>query len=56
MIKQILDDKPTKLFLFFTAFFVANALIAECISSKLFSRSYAIDLSGRKKDGEIFRS
>jgi hypothetical protein len=42
MIKQILDDKPTKLFLFFTAFFVANALIAECIGSKLFSRSYAL--------------
>ncbi len=37
MIKQILDDKPTKLFLFFTAFFVANALIAECIGGKIFS-------------------
>src|SRR5947209_17532534 len=37
MIRQILDDKPTKLFIFFTAFFVANALIAECIGTKLFS-------------------
>jgi queuosine precursor transporter len=37
MIHQILKDKPTKLFIFFTAFFVANALIAECIGGKLFS-------------------
>ncbi len=37
MIRKILNDKPTKLFLFFTAFFVANALIAECIGGKLFS-------------------
>lgn len=37
MIHQILKDKPTKLFLGFTAFFVANALIAECIGGKLFS-------------------
>ena len=37
MIRKILDDKPTRLFIFFTAFFVANALIAECIGSKLFS-------------------
>lgn len=37
MIHQILRDKPTKLFLFFTAFFVANALIAECIGGKIFS-------------------
>ena len=37
MIRQILHDKPTKLFLFFTAFFVANALIAECIGGKIFS-------------------
>jgi queuosine precursor transporter len=37
MIKRILDDKPTKLFVFFTAFFVANALIAECIGGKIFS-------------------
>lgn len=37
MIHKILHDKPTKLFLFLAAFFVANALIAECIGGKLFS-------------------
>src|ERR1700733_2333381 len=37
MIHAILKDRPTKLFLFFTAFFVANALIAECIGGKIFS-------------------
>jgi queuosine precursor transporter len=37
MIQSILKDKPTKLFLLITAFFVANALIAECIGGKLFS-------------------
>lgn len=37
MIQHILKDKPTKLFLGFTAFFVANALIAECIGTKIFS-------------------
>lgn len=37
MIKKILADKPTKLFIFLAAFFVANALIAECIGGKLFS-------------------
>ena len=37
MIKNILNDKPTKLFVIFTAFFVANALIAECIGGKIFS-------------------
>ncbi|MFT3823242.1 MAG: queuosine precursor transporter [Chitinophagaceae bacterium] len=37
MITNILKDKPTKLFLSFTAFFVANALIAECIGGKIFS-------------------
>ncbi len=37
MIQAILKDKPTKLFLGFTAFFVANALIAECIGGKIFS-------------------
>lgn len=36
MIHQILKDKPTKLFLGITAFFVANALIAECIGGKIF--------------------
>jgi uncharacterized integral membrane protein (TIGR00697 family) len=37
MVHKILNDKPTKLFLFLAAFFVANALIAECIGNKLFS-------------------
>ncbi|WP_447641854.1 MULTISPECIES: queuosine precursor transporter [Chitinophagaceae] len=32
-----LKDKPSKLFLIFSAFFVANALIAECIGGKIFS-------------------
>lgn len=34
---KLLNDKATKLFIFFTAFFVANALIAECIGGKIFS-------------------
>lgn len=37
MIQAIIKDKPTKLFVFFAAFFVANALIAESIGTKLFS-------------------
>jgi queuosine precursor transporter len=37
MITSILKDKSTKLFLGITAFFVANALIAECIGGKIFS-------------------
>ena len=37
MIHRILKDKPTKLFVFFSCFFVANALIAECIGTKIFS-------------------
>ena len=37
MIQNILKDKPTKLFVVITAFFVANALIAECIGGKIFS-------------------
>ncbi|HEY9259053.1 queuosine precursor transporter [Chitinophaga sp.] len=37
MIRNLLNDKPTKLFVIFTSFFVANALIAECIGGKLFS-------------------
>ena len=37
MIHSILKEKPTKLFLGITAFFVANALIAECIGGKIFS-------------------
>ncbi len=37
MVHKILNDKPTKLFIVLTSFFVANALIAECIGGKLFS-------------------
>ena len=37
MIHSILKDRPTKLFLGFTAFFCCNALIAEAIGTKLFS-------------------
>lgn len=37
MIQAIVKDKPTRLFVFFAAFFVANALIAESIGTKLFS-------------------
>src|SRR6478752_8203439 len=34
---HILNNKPVKLFIGITAFFVANALIAECIGTKIFS-------------------
>ena len=37
MISRLLNDRPTKLFVLFAAFFVANALIAECIGGKIFS-------------------
>ncbi|MBI1344188.1 MAG: queuosine precursor transporter [Terrimonas sp.] len=37
MINSILKDKPAKLFLGMSAFFVANALIAEAIGTKIFS-------------------
>lgn len=37
MIQKILKDKPTKLFIGFSCFFVANALVAEAIGMKLFS-------------------
>ncbi|CAN5820281.1 queuosine precursor transporter [soil metagenome] len=37
MVQSILKDKPTKLFVIITAFFVANALIAETIGTKIFS-------------------
>ncbi len=37
MIHSILKDKPTRLFVGITAFFVCNALIAESIGTKLFS-------------------
>lgn len=37
MINTILQNKPTKLFLAIATFFVANAIIAECIGGKIFS-------------------
>jgi len=37
MAQAILKDKGTKIFVVMAAFFVANALIAECIGGKLFS-------------------
>lgn len=37
MAQNILKNKPTKLFIILTSFFIANALIAECIGGKLFS-------------------
>lgn len=37
MVRNILNDKPVRLFVFIAAFFVANALIAECIGGKIFS-------------------
>jgi queuosine precursor transporter len=37
MVRNMLNDKPVKLFIFIAAFFVANALIAECIGGKIFS-------------------
>ncbi|RXK62222.1 VUT family protein [Lacibacter luteus] len=37
MIKQILSDKPTRLFLVLAGFFIANAMIAEFIGVKIFS-------------------
>ncbi len=40
----MLQDKPTKVFIFITAFFVANALIAECIGGKIFSLEALIGL------------
>ena len=45
MIHQILKDKPTKLFLSISAFFVANALIAECIGGKIFSLEKLLGIS-----------
>ena len=37
MIRQIIKDKPTKLFIILAGFFIANAMIAEFIGVKIFS-------------------
>jgi uncharacterized integral membrane protein (TIGR00697 family) len=42
---QILKHRPTQLFVAFTAFFVANALIAECIGGKIFSLEDTLGIS-----------
>jgi uncharacterized integral membrane protein (TIGR00697 family) len=44
MIHGILNDKPTRLFIILASFFVANALIAECIGGKLFSLELLLDM------------
>lgn len=44
MISNIIKDKPTRLFIAITAFFVANALIAECIGGKIFSLEKVLGL------------
>jgi len=45
MLKNILTDRPTKVFTFIVAFFVANALIAECIGGKIFSLEKLLGIS-----------
>jgi len=45
MIHKILNDKPTKLFIILTSFFVANAIIAECIGGKLFSLERVLSMT-----------
>ncbi|MBA3829157.1 MAG: queuosine precursor transporter [Taibaiella sp.] len=47
MIHKILNDKPTRLFVLLCSFFVANALIAECIGGKLFSLERIIGMIPR---------
>ena len=47
MIRKIFADKPAKLFIFLSAFFVANALIAECIGGKLFSLEALLGLDAK---------
>lgn len=44
MINKLLSDKPTRLLIIFTSFFVANALIAECIGGKIFSLESTLGL------------
>ena len=44
MVQYILKNKATKLFVVLTSFFIANALIAECIGGKLFSLELLLGL------------
>jgi queuosine precursor transporter len=45
MIQNILKDRSTKLFIGFATFFVANAMIAECIGGKIFSLEKVLGFS-----------
>jgi queuosine precursor transporter len=45
MIKQILSDKSTRLFLILSGFFIANAMIAEFIGVKIFSLEDTIGIN-----------
>ncbi|MCH5717212.1 VUT family protein [Niabella hibiscisoli] len=44
MIRTIINDKPTKLFILLGGFFIANAIIAEVIGVKLFSLEKTIGI------------
>lgn len=45
MIHEVLKDRSVRLFTIITAFFVANALIAECIGGKIFSLEALLGVS-----------
>ncbi len=45
MINSLIKEKPARLLMVFTAFFVANALIAECIGGKIFSLERLIGIT-----------
>ena len=45
MIHSVIKDKPTRLLIALSAFFVANALIAECIGGKVFSLEKLVGLT-----------
>jgi len=45
MIPSIIKDKGTRLFIILGGFFIANALIAELMGSKLFSLEASLGLS-----------
>ncbi len=47
MVHDILKNKATRVFVFLSAFFVANALIAECIGTKLFSLELLLGMEPR---------
>jgi queuosine precursor transporter len=44
MVSSIINNKPTRLFLVLAGFFIANALIAELMGSKLFSLEASVGL------------